>query len=95
MYGTDVQLGLHVGPLSAGAGLSDSTACLWSPFPYWAALSSLNSRRYYYYKLLQQSGLISMGDLLFSEDKGRGHGGGEVKHWDWGEERGSFHWDVK
>lgn len=33
MYGTDVQLGLHVGPLSAGAGLS------LTPLPAFGALS--------------------------------------------------------
>ena len=33
-YVTDVQLGLHVGPLTAGTGaVSDSVACLWIPFP--------------------------------------------------------------
>lgn len=31
----DVQLDLHVGPLTIGAGaVSDSVACHWIPFPY-------------------------------------------------------------
>jgi len=33
-YVADMQLGLHLGPLTIGAGaVSGSVACLWVPFP--------------------------------------------------------------
>ena len=41
----DVQLGLHVGPLTIGVGaVSDSVACHWIPSPTWTAWLGLSGR---------------------------------------------------
>ena len=41
----DVQLGLHMGPLTIGAGaVSDSVACDWIPSTNWISLSGLSMR---------------------------------------------------
>ena len=69
-----MQLGLHVGPLTAGAGaVSDSAAYLWTLSPNQTALSRLSRRcSLSYCNLICQGLLISMGGLPFSEEKRRG-----------------------
>jgi hypothetical protein len=44
-YVADVQLSLHVGHPTTGAGVvPKAAACLWNLFPSWAALSGLSER---------------------------------------------------
>lgn len=40
----DVQLGLHVVPLTTSVGLSLTVVCLQIPFPSWAAWSGLSGK---------------------------------------------------
>lgn len=81
---TDVQLGLHLGPLTTGAGpVSDSMTCLWILHPKLGCLIYPQQEKTYQV-LLQLDvlrALISMGVLPFFEQKGSGNGerGGELE----------------
>jgi hypothetical protein len=62
----DVQPGLHMGLLTIGLGaLSKYVACLWIPFPGWAALSGLSGRE------CPAATLCCMVGFLFSSEEGR------------------------
>lgn len=53
-----------------------SLCCLWIPFPYWMALSSLYrwTCALSYYNFMCQGGLISMGSLTIFEEEGKRRG---------------------
>ena len=67
-YVTIVQLDLHVGLLTVGAGVvSDSVACLWILSHNWPALSNHAERgcTHSYCNVMCWAKLISIGDLPF------------------------------
>jgi hypothetical protein len=85
--------------MEKGLAFSDSAACLWTPFPLFG-LSYLGSigedaPSPTATVTCHQGGLIFMGGLLFSEEKGRGDGREKVKGCTGGEEGGSCNQDVK